>query len=322
MNFKTPKFWHKRMSILSILLIPLSWLYRLGHVINMKRQPPPYHAKIPVICIGNAIAGGSGKTPSVIALVKLIKENNIAQNPFILTRGYGRKTKTPILVDLNKHHANDVGDEALLLGQHSPTIVSSNRADGAKLAEEIGADIIIMDDGLQNNHLHKNINFLVVDRQIDFGNNRVLPAGPLREPLSSILPKIHAILCIGRPFHSDKAVFQSFILPQDGLDLNKNYVAFAGLGYPEKFKNTLLDLKAKLVGWHTFPDHHSYSEQELEDMQDDALNKQAVLITTEKDYARLPESWKKKIINFPIELQFKSPNDIVQFLELGLGAIA
>jgi tetraacyldisaccharide 4'-kinase len=319
MNFNTPKFWHKKWSPVSILLIPASWLYRLGHVLNMKLQGTPYKSSTPVICVGNAIAGGSGKTPSVIALIKIIKDNDIAQNPIILTRGYGGEITQPTLVNLSKHTSKNVGDEALILAQHAPTIIAQNRADGARFAESNKADLIIMDDGLQNNHLHKDINFLVVDRQIDFGNNRILPAGPLREPLAKVLDKVQGVICIGRAFHSDKPVFEASIKPQNKLDISKGYIAFAGLGYPEKFKNTLLDLKANLVGWYPFPDHHQYTTQELEDLHDRALSKNAVLITTEKDFVRLSPDQQKNILTLPITLNFEENDDIASFLKQKLG---
>lgn len=315
MPLSTPKFWHKRWSVMSILLIPFSWLYQLAHAINIARQGTPYKSKIPVICIGNAIAGGSGKTPTVMALIKIIRENNLAKNPVILTRGYGGDITTPTLVDRNKHNAENVGDEALLLAQHAPTIIAQNRAEGAKFAEDNKHDLIIMDDGLQNNRLHKDISFLVVDRQIDFGNNRILPAGPLREPLAKILPRIDSIICIGRKFHSDKPVFEAAIEPQNTLDTSKTYIAFAGLGYPEKFKNTLLDLGVNLVGWHAFPDHYPYTEKDLEILKTHANDLDATLITTEKDFVRLPQNYKDEIETLPITLNFKSTNDITAFLK-------
>lgn len=322
MKIKTPQFWHKRHSLISILLIPVSWLYRLGHIINMALQGKAYKSSIPVICVGNAIAGGSGKTPSVIALVRLIKENNLASHPVILTRGYGSKVKQATLIDTNKHNQKDIGDEALLLAQHAQTIISPNRHEGAKKAEEIGADLIIMDDGLQNNHLQKDLNFLVIDRQIDFGNNRILPAGPLREPLKNVLNKVQAIICIGRPFHSDLPVFESAITSTTIPAPNQNYVAFAGLGYPEKFKNTLLDHNINLVGWRAFPDHYQYTKNDEDDLKDLALNNVATLITTEKDFVRLSPEFQKDVLPFPIQLEFKNQNEILSFLKTNLKTTA
>lgn len=319
MNFKTPKFWHKRKSIISILLIPFSWLYLLGHRINMKCQGTPYKSIVPVICVGNAIAGGSGKTPTVIALLKLIKDNNIAKNPMILTRGYGGNINHSTLVDPQKHNAKDVGDEPLLLANFAPTIIAKNRAEGARYAESQNADLIIMDDGLQNNHLQKDISFLVVDRQIDFGNNRVLPAGPLREPLRDVLDKVQAVICIGPKFHSDLPVMEAIITPKIIPEINTPYVAFAGLGYPEKFKNTLLDNNINLVGWMPYPDHHQYTQNDEDDLKDLALNKNAKLITTEKDFVRLSPDFQKQILTLPIQLKFKDENPILNFFKNSIG---
>jgi tetraacyldisaccharide 4'-kinase len=297
------------------VLIPFSWLYLLAHKLNTLLQGKPYKSSIPVICVGNAIAGGSGKTPSVIALIQLIKENNLANNPVILTRGYGSKIKQATLIDTNKHNQNDIGDEALLLAQYAQVIISPQRAEGAKLAEKIKADLIIMDDGLQNNQLHKDLNFLVVDRQIDFGNNRLLPAGPLREPLKHVLDKVQAIICIGRPFHSDLLVFEATVTPKNIPNTDQNYVAFAGLGYPEKFKNTLLDHNINLVGWRAFPDHYQYTKNDEDDLKDLALNNKTNLITTEKDYVRLSPEFQKDVLHFPIQLMFKKPNDILSLMK-------
>lgn len=312
---KTPQFWYQPPGIISALLTPAAWLYQIGHGLNQSLKPAPYHTKTPVICIGNAVAGGSGKTPAVISLVNLIKKNSIAQNPFILTRGYGSTIKTPTLVDTTKHTAIDVGDESLLLARHTPTIISANRAEGAKLAERNSADLIIMDDGLFNNTLHKDINFLVVDRQMDFGNNKTIPAGPLREPLKKVLPKIQGIICIGRPFHSDLDVFESQISVTTTPDTHKNYIAFAGLGHPKKFKNTLENLNINLVGWYPFPDHHVYTDKEIESLKKETADKNATLITTEKDLVRLLTNLSKDIETLPIELTFKEPNKLVTFLQ-------
>lgn len=322
MNFKTPKFWHKRWNIISILLIPVSWLYRLGHKINMALQGTPYKSTLPVICVGNAIAGGSGKTPSVMALIKIIKDNDLTKNPVILTRGYGSDNVAPVLVDPAVHSFKDVGDEALLLAQHAPTIIAKNRADGAKFIEGMNnPDLIIMDDGMQNNRLHKDINFLVIDRQIDFGNNRILPAGPLREPLAHVLDKTQAILCIGRAFHSDLPVFESHIAPKSIPDSDQSYVAFAGLGYPDKFKNTLLDHNINLAAWYPFADHYAYTQNDEDDLKDRALNKNAQLITTEKDYVRLSSNFQKQVVPFAIELQLNDNAEVARFLKEQLESV-
>lgn len=313
--FKTPSFWFQKPGLLSTVLTPVSWLYQAGHMINQSLQGKAYKASIPVLCVGNAIAGGGGKTPVTIALVDLIKENGIYKNPFILTRGYGRKNNEALLVNIKKHNSEDVGDEPLLLAQHAPTIVSADRSEGARLAEKYGADVIIMDDGLLNQSLHKDLTFLVIDRQIDFGNNKTIPAGPLREPLSKILPKADAVITIGRAFDAaDQPVFESALIADKKPDTGTSYVAFAGLAIPDKFKNTLLDLNYNVTAWHPFPDHHPYSPSDIEMLK----ATEGQLITTEKDYVRLPEDFKEKVETLPVTIQFKDTNNISKFIETHL----
>lgn len=314
MPFKTPLFWYRPPAFLAHVLTPISWLYQLGHSLNQALKPAPYKASIPVICIGNAIAGGSGKTPTAIALLKIIKDQNIARNPIFLTRGYSGEITQATLVN-KKHSSRDVGDEALLLARHAPTIISANRAEGAKLAEKQKADLIIMDDGLQNNSLHKDLSFLVVDRAVDFGNGKTIPAGPLREPLRKILPKVRAVICIGAAFHYDKAVFQASITPDNKLDKNKSYIAFAGLGRPDKFKNTLIDLNVNLVGWYPFADHHVYTDAEINLLKAEVEKNNAALVTTEKDFARLSMTQSKDIAVLPIKLNFNNPEDIAIYVK-------
>ncbi len=309
---KTPAFWYKKKGVLSTLLLPAAWIYQIGHSITQAIPCNPYKTSIPVLCVGNAIAGGGGKTPTVIALVSFLKENGLYQNPYILTRGYGSKNDMPVLVDVVNHSASDVGDEPLLLAQHAPTIVSANRASGAKLAEEYGADIIIMDDGLLHRSLYKDLNILVVDRQIDFGNNRTLPAGPLREPLSKILPKINCVFTIGRPFDAaDYPVFETTLTATKKPDSNKDYIAFAGIAIPDKFKNTLLELGYKIKEWHEFSDHHAYSLNDIEVLK----KKTGQLITTEKDFVRLPPNFQKQVETLPVTITVNDPNALLTFIQ-------
>lgn len=316
MPLKTPRFWYQKAGFLSFILTPFSWLYQGGHCLyqSLCRQTP-YQSGLPVICVGNAIAGGGGKTPSVIALVALLKESPKYKAPYILTRGYGGTVKRPTKVDASKHTIEEVGDEALLLARHAPVIICQNRADGAKHAEELGADIILMDDGFFNKSLHKDINFLVIDRQMDFGNNKTIPAGPLREPLAKVLNKADAIICIGRPFHSDLSVFEGEITVTTPPAKNKKYVAFAGLGMPDKFKNTLLDLNVDLIGWYPFADHHPYSAAEIEQLKQEAQLQDAHLITTEKDSVRLAPALAENIETLPIALSFKDEAALLDFIQ-------
>lgn len=310
--FKTPSFWYTHKSLISTLLLPLSWLYQAGHIITQARAPRNYISTVPVICVGNAIAGGGGKTPTVISLIQLIKGSGLYKNPYILTRGYGRKTSDALLVDTDIHTVDYVGDEPLLLTRHAPTIVSADRQKGAQLAEKMGADFIIMDDGMLNQSLYQDISFLVVDRQIDFGNNRTIPAGPLREPLKKILDRADAVLTIGRPFDaSDLPVYETALKVDQKPDPNKEYIAFAGIAIPDKFKNSLLDLGYKLKAWFPFPDHHPYSDKDIKRLK----KHDGQLITTEKDYVRLPSNFKNQVETLPVSIDVKAPENLMDFIK-------
>ena len=201
MPLETPKFWRSKGPIAQ-LLRPISCLYFMGHKFKSS-SAQPYHSKIHVICIGGVVAGGSGKTPVLHGLLKMIRAHGPYENPVILCRGYRGTLKGPSVVDPDVHTAKDVGDEALLHARYAPTIISPDRAAGAKLAEAMGADAILMDDGLQNNSLHKTFSFLVIDARYGIGNGYMLPAGPLREPLQDALAKCSAIISTGGVLEDD-----------------------------------------------------------------------------------------------------------------------
>lgn len=316
MTVKTPPFWYQpSRSLTAHALRPVSWLYQIGHSVNKALQAKPYTSTIPVICVGNAVAGGSGKTPSVIALVQLLKEQGFCKTPYILSRGYGGEITNTTLVDTTKHSAKDVGDEPLLLNEYAPVIIGANRADSAKLAEKYGADLIIMDDGLFHHSLHKTITLLVVDRAVDFGNGLTIPAGPLREPLKNILPRVQGIICIGKAFHSDIPVVESSIDPSSDIDTTQKYIAFAGLGRPKKFKKTLEDNGAHIVGWHPFPDHHPYTDEEITALKKEASEKGAKLITTSKDFIKINSNLNDDIEVLNIELNISDNAPLINLFK-------
>lgn len=314
MNLKTPQFWYKKKSIISLILLPIAFLYQQIHGL-LQRTKSPTSVSVPVICVGNAVAGGSGKTPTVIALTSIIKKHALAQNPYILSRGYGRNTGAVTLVTDNTGEVDITGDEAPLLAAAAPVVLSSNRLDGARYAIDQGADLLIMDDGFFNKDLYQDIKMLVVDRQMDFGNGRTLPAGPLREPLSKILPRTNCVMTIGQKFAANLPVFETEIKPLVQSDPNKTYIGFAGIGFPDKFKNTLIDENYNLVGWHAFPDHYTYSQNDLDQLIAEANDKDAVLITTEKDHARIPNDLKNKVQTLPISLIIKDEDTLLSFLK-------
>lgn len=316
MPLKTPKFWEKP-SAISTLLTPLSYLYLAGHKIHQACQSA-YQSKLPVLCVGNIVAGGSGKTPAVLALTELLLKSGLTQNPTILTRGYGGSLKGPTMVSPNYHTYEEVGDEALLLVSKAMTCVSANRGYGAQMAELGGADLILMDDGLQNGGLHKTISLMVVDEAQGIGNGKLLPAGPLREPLKDALERVDGVILIGNnlPFETDLPVFKASIKPRK-TDLPEGpCIGFAGLGRPDKFKKTLEACGIDLQSFHSFPDHHPYALEDLTPLMEEAEKAGAKLLTTEKDYVRLPAALKDKIIPFPIEMIFEMPEKLLEFLKV------
>lgn len=318
MPLKTPKFWYEPSGTLSSLLYPLSVVYLTGHRLYqyLAKKSKPYKSSVPVICLGNVVMGGSGKTPTALALYDLVIKKKIAEKPVFLTRGYGGDCVNGTVVDLDKHTYKDVGDEALLLARKGITIAAVSRPQGAKIAEQLGADLIIMDDGFQNPSLHKDLKLLVVDAENPFGNGHIFPAGPLREPIGAALKRSDGIISIGGTIKTKLLEYPAFILPiEANHDKGKNYLAFAGLGRPEKFKRTLERLNYNVVSWHPFSDHHPYTNQEMELALKEAKEKNALIITTEKDFVRVPKPYQKDILTLPIALNFRNEDIIVTFIQ-------
>ncbi len=303
---KTPQFWYKDnfiSNLVALLLLPFSFIWIFISNIN-QIIINPYRSKIKVICIGNLSVGGTGKTPFAIYSYKLLK--NLGLKPVFLTRGYGGNLKGPVEVK-SFHTPHDVGDEAVLLGKIGTTIVSKNRAMGAKFIEQYSKkfNIILMDDGLQNNQLEKDIKILLVDKELLFGNKCCLPAGPLREPVNKGLQKVDVIILTGN--NSKKVdlclkdfkhipVLNSNLKVSKKFHVNKDqFLAFCGLANPEKFFNTLEENKFDIVLKKSFPDHHIYSERQINKLIAEAVTKKLKIITTEKDFVKI--EYKKDIIN-------------------------
>lgn len=309
--FRTPQFWTKKNSF-STLLLPLSCAYYQAHRIKQSLETP-YHSRLPVICVGNAVAGGSGKTPATLSLVKIIKQYELFRNPCVLTRGYGGAEKGPLLCDPMRHNYKDVGDEALLLAKEAPVIIARNRKAGAVFAEQKGFDAILMDDGLQNNSLSKTISFLVVDANYKFGNERLIPSGPLREPLDDLHHKVDAIITIGDSaieVFDDKPDFKASITAHISEKTSMSAIAFAGIGHPDKFFQTLRDNAIRLERTMSFPDHYPYDYKDLQKMAKHGLP----LLTTEKDWVRLPKDWQDQVMTLPVTLNFSQADKLIAFL--------
>jgi tetraacyldisaccharide 4'-kinase len=285
---KAPEFWTRR-GPAAQLLRPFGLITRLATARRVRGEG--LSVGIKTICVGNAGVGGAGKT--LVALDILAR---LPGRPFALTRGYGGALNGPLLVERGIHTAQEVGDEALLLADAAPTVKAHDRAAGARLALAEGATAIVMDDGLQNPALHKDLSLLVIDGGYGFGNGLLLPAGPLREPVSSAARRCHAAVLIGDDETGALAqlppllpVLRASLMPDCVEPLGRRpVIAFAGIGRPEKFFRSVISLGAELVSSHAYPDHHVYAAKEAHALLAEAANTGARLVTTAKDFVKLP----------------------------------
>jgi len=304
----TPEFW-ARPGPVSSLLQPLACAYALGAAARW-RWTRPWRAPVPVICVGNLVAGGAGKTPVALSLAARL--GTAGERVHILSRGYGGSRQGPVAVDPARHDASEVGDEPLLLAEAAPCWVARDRVAGARAAVAAGAGLLLLDDGLQNPRLAKSLSLLVVDGAYGFGNRRVLPAGPLRESLAAGLGRADAVVLMGEdrtgitPLLSGKPVLRARLVPRDaGAVAGKAFVAFAGIGRPEKFFATLEAAGGRLLARHGFADHHRYDAGELARLRTEAKAAGALLITTTKDRARLPTAEREGIAVLEVEVAWE-----------------
>ncbi len=317
---RSPAFWYRdRPSTLAWLMSPLAALYAsAGNARSALTSPQ--QADCPVICVGNLVAGGTGKTPTAIAVAELLIEQGA--HPAFLTRGYRGRETGPTLVDLKKHKVADVGDEPLLLARVAPTWVARNRHAGAQAITAAGHDVIVMDDGFQNPGLHKDLSIVVVDGAVGFGNGQVIPAGPLRETVGHGLRRAQAALIIGDDRHDIAGSLSSFVevlrgrlVPATADDhTGQRVVAFAGIGRPQKLFDTLRDAGCNVVDQYTFPDHHTYTPEQVMALCETAAAKQAVPVTTAKDFVRLPEGARRMVKVFSVKLAWDAPEQICGLL--------
>lgn len=313
---RPPEFWNYRHGrdaapMLRLLLTPFSWLTAWMTARRIEKTES-YNAGVPVICVGNATLGGTGKTPVAIYLLKSFRRLGI--NAVGLTRGYGGHEKGPIPVN-QKHTAADVGDEPLLLARHGPVWVASGRDDGARAACFHGADVIIMDDGHQNPLVKKTLSMLVVDAETGFGNGRVFPAGPLRENLTAALERADVVILM-KPTRDFKIsemlksqlkgqiVISAYLTPNAPPPKGKLY-AFAGIGRPDKFFDSLRRHGGEIVEEVPYADHYKYKTVDIENLFALASEYEAGLITTEKDYVRLPKGYRKGVTPWPVSVTFE-----------------
>jgi len=317
MSPSAPEFWARR-GALSLLLMPLGCLYDAAGVAR-RALIHAYRAPTPVICVGNLVAGGAGKTPVVADLARRLTARGIAVH--VLSRGYGGALAGPVRVDPEQHDAASVGDEPLMLARGAPTWVARDRAAGARAAVAAGAQAIVMDDGLQNPTLAKDLSLVVIDGGYGFGNRRVIPAGPLRETIGHGLARADAVVMLGADQTGATAwlgaipVLQAEPRPATADLAGKALVAFAGIGRPQKFFDHFARAGARVVAAHAFPDHHPYTERELAALADVARQAGATLITTEKDWVRLTPAWRTRIQYLPLAVEWQDEAALDRLLD-------
>ena len=324
MKLSTPQWWYVRdlsarrggMATIRGLLTPISWIWAAVTARRIARAVPA-EVGVAVICVGNVTVGGAGKTPVVRAIAKrLVARGHEAH---LLSRGYGGRLEGPVRVDPAKHTSADVGDEPLMLAREFPVWVARDRAAGARAAAEAGAQVVVMDDGHQNPSVRKALSMVVVDGETrndewPFGDGRVFPAGPMREPLAAGLARADAVLIL-MPADLAEAdaglvrlvagppLLTAHLAAAGAMPLGPQ-VGFAGVGKPWKVERALQAAGCELVDFAPFPDHSAYDEATLNRLADRAQVFGAGLVTTEKDWVRLPPAWQERVTPWPVRATF------------------
>jgi len=322
---REPRFWARDVDprsreaapLLRFLLTPLAWIY--AEATHRKiATTEPLKVRPVVICVGNLTAGGVGKSPIVAALRDHFAESTNLRVA-TLSRGYKGKLEGPLQVDPARHTAADVGDEPLMLARSGEAWIGADRAATGQVVSNDGVDIIIMDDGHQNPGLHKDFSIIVVDASAGFGNGHVIPKGPLREPVKEGLSRADAIIVMGygqapeEIADSGLPVFEA-VLAAKSTPSDQPYVAFAGIGRPEKFFDTLNAMDVDVRDAVPFPDHHAFTAGDLNYLHRLAKDYGATLITTDKDLARLSPEQRQDIVSLPVEVVFERRADLDKML--------
>jgi tetraacyldisaccharide 4'-kinase len=325
-----PDFWaRERPGLAALALAPLGSIYGLATARRMAR--PGARVPVPVVCVGNFVLGGAGKTPTAIAVARILL--GLGERVAFLSRGYGGARRIePIQVDPAIHSARSVGDEPLLLARVAPCFVGVDRVASAREAIAQGASVLVLDDGLQNPSLAKDFSFAVVDGEARFGNGLCFPAGPLRAPPARQMRFVSAQVVLGG--QPGAATALSALAPRKpvlraeleadalvGAELvGRAVFAFAGIARPEKFVATLENLGATVADRRRFADHHAYDGREIETLLAEAAARGLTLVTTEKDHVRLAPAYRKAIRALPVTLRFEAPERVASLLREVLAA--
>jgi tetraacyldisaccharide 4'-kinase len=326
---REPAFWHRPPSWLSYLLSPLGAVY--GAIAALRMERKGLDAGIPVFCVGNYHTGGAGKTPTVLALTRILRE--LGETPVVLSRGYGGRLQGPLMVDPQRHAAADVGDEPLMLAATVPVAVARDRVDGVALAKSQGASVILMDDGFQNPAVNKDAALIVIDSVRGVGNGQVFPAGPLRAPLSVQLDRTDALIVVGegnaaKPIvaaiasRQGRPVLSAHLKPDPAAlaaVAGKRVLAFAGIGDPARFFRTLRASGIDVVRERAFADHHPFSQGDIDALVADAKRDGLTPVTTEKDLVRLLHKGElpalaSAMLTLPVTLAFDDEKALRSFV--------
>jgi tetraacyldisaccharide 4'-kinase len=325
---REPAFWWRNAGLAASLLAPVGLIY--GAIAARRMAGQGAHAGVPVLCVGNFTLGGAGKTPTVMALARMLTDSG--ERPFCLTRGYGGTLTGPKLVDHHHDLAAQVGDEALLLAHVAPTVIARDRVAGAAFARAQGAGLLVLDDGLQNASLTKDFTLAVIDARRGVGNCCIFPAGPLRAPLAAQLARTDALLVVGKGDGADNVVAQARARGLPVLhgrltpDLTavatlkgRHVLAFAGIGDPEKFFATAEAAGIAVTERRTFADHYRYTAEDAGELIMDAEHSGLALLTTEKDRARMAgerllEALAARAHALPVTMVVEGADDLRQLI--------